>query len=221
MELKSTLKVKGSKAEALLLHQQMGANNLCHLFRQKMPKKAGRCGAAQGKDRQSLSLPTGADTKPAVSCRFEKGAKGEKLVPSNDLGLCLSHQPHRTGDRGRVVELSHAHPLATSNRCPWPRYRFLQHDQQRPNRCSAGQRFPLAAGEHKRDSLPIELYQVFQQVASPKTPLSLFQLQSWWRGTMVRKNLGPYQGLKKKMEKKKSDHKEKEKKEEAGAKKKK
>ncbi|XP_061308219.1 dynein regulatory complex protein 9 isoform X2 [Pezoporus flaviventris] len=47
------------------------------------------------------------------------------------------------------------------------------------------------------------------------------ELQSWWRGTMVRKNLGPYQGLKKKMEKKKSDHKEKGKKGKAGAKKKK
>ncbi|XP_057283094.1 dynein regulatory complex protein 9 isoform X3 [Pezoporus wallicus] len=50
---------------------------------------------------------------------------------------------------------------------------------------------------------------------------STLKLQSWWRGTMVRKNLGPYQGLKKKMEKKKSDHKEKGKKGKAGAKKKK
>ncbi|XP_062485010.1 dynein regulatory complex protein 9 isoform X3 [Pezoporus occidentalis] len=50
---------------------------------------------------------------------------------------------------------------------------------------------------------------------------STLKLQSWWRGTMVRKNLGPYQGLKKKMEKKKSDHKEKAKKGKAGAKKKK
>ncbi|XP_065530412.1 dynein regulatory complex protein 9 isoform X2 [Lathamus discolor] len=50
---------------------------------------------------------------------------------------------------------------------------------------------------------------------------STLKLQSWWRGTMVRKNLGAYQGLKKKMEKKKSDHKEKGKKEKAGAKKKK
>ncbi|KFQ56168.1 IQ domain-containing protein G, partial [Nestor notabilis] len=49
---------------------------------------------------------------------------------------------------------------------------------------------------------------------------STLKLQSWWRGTMVRKNLGPYQGLKKKMEKKQSDHKEKGKKEKAGAKKK-
>ncbi|XP_005142366.3 dynein regulatory complex protein 9 [Melopsittacus undulatus] len=48
---------------------------------------------------------------------------------------------------------------------------------------------------------------------------STLKLQSWWRGTMVRKNLGPYQGLKK-MEKKKSDHKEKGKEEKAGAKKK-
>lgn len=105
LELKSILKVKGSKAEAVLLHQQLGVNTLRHRLcsGRKWPEKVGWCRVAQAKVRQSLSLSTGADTKPAAGCRFEKGVKGEKPVSSNDLGLCPSHQPHCMGGTGRVT----------------------------------------------------------------------------------------------------------------------
>ncbi|NXP51076.1 DRC9 protein, partial [Heliornis fulica] len=48
---------------------------------------------------------------------------------------------------------------------------------------------------------------------------SILKLQAWWRGTMVRRNLGPYQALRKMREKHRSKQKEKGKKEKAGAKK--
>ncbi|XP_054691322.1 dynein regulatory complex protein 9 isoform X3 [Grus americana] len=49
---------------------------------------------------------------------------------------------------------------------------------------------------------------------------SILKLQAWWRGTMVRRNLGPYQALRKMWEKQLSKQKEKGKKEKSGAKKK-
>ncbi|KAF1406281.1 Dynein regulatory complex protein 9, partial [Spheniscus humboldti] len=49
---------------------------------------------------------------------------------------------------------------------------------------------------------------------------SILKLQAWWRGTMVRRNLGPYQALRKIREKQLSKQKEKGKKEKSGAKKK-
>ncbi|KAF1532204.1 Dynein regulatory complex protein 9, partial [Eudyptes sclateri] len=49
---------------------------------------------------------------------------------------------------------------------------------------------------------------------------SILKLQAWWRGTMVRRNLGPYQALRKIWEKQLSKQKEKGKKEKSGAKKK-
>ncbi|XP_074955146.1 dynein regulatory complex protein 9 isoform X3 [Phalacrocorax aristotelis] len=49
---------------------------------------------------------------------------------------------------------------------------------------------------------------------------SILKLQAWWRGTMVRRNLGPYQALRKIWEKKLSKQKEKGKKEKSGTKKK-
>ncbi|XP_069648574.1 dynein regulatory complex protein 9 isoform X2 [Haliaeetus albicilla] len=49
---------------------------------------------------------------------------------------------------------------------------------------------------------------------------SILKLQAWWRGTMVRRNLGPYQTLRKIWEKQLSKQKEKGKKEKSGAKKK-
>ncbi|NXN68460.1 DRC9 protein, partial [Himantopus himantopus] len=49
---------------------------------------------------------------------------------------------------------------------------------------------------------------------------SILKLQAWWRGTMVRRNLGPYQALRKIQEKQLSKQKEKGKKEKYGAKKK-
>lgn len=53
LELKSTLKVKGSRAEAVLFRQQQGVN---HLHRRlcsgrKQPEKVGWHGVAQTKDR--------------------------------------------------------------------------------------------------------------------------------------------------------------------------
>lgn len=53
LELKSALKVKGSKAEAVLLQQQLGVNNLCHGLcpGRKEPKKAGWCVVTQAKDK--------------------------------------------------------------------------------------------------------------------------------------------------------------------------
>uniref|UniRef100_A0A8C8AW20 IQ motif containing G n=1 Tax=Otus sunia TaxID=257818 RepID=A0A8C8AW20_9STRI len=49
---------------------------------------------------------------------------------------------------------------------------------------------------------------------------SILKLQAWWKGTMVRRNLGPYQALKKIQEKQLSKQKEKGNKEKSGAKKK-
>ncbi|KAF1400890.1 Dynein regulatory complex protein 9, partial [Spheniscus magellanicus] len=49
---------------------------------------------------------------------------------------------------------------------------------------------------------------------------SILKLQAWWRGTMVRRNLGPYQALRKIREKQLSKQKEKGKKEKSGTKKK-
>ncbi|KAM6389752.1 dynein regulatory complex protein 9 isoform 2-T2 [Pluvialis apricaria] len=49
---------------------------------------------------------------------------------------------------------------------------------------------------------------------------SILKLQAWWRGTMVRRNLGPYQALRKIREKQLSKQKEKGKKDKYGAKKK-
>ncbi|XP_009991072.1 PREDICTED: IQ domain-containing protein G [Tauraco erythrolophus] len=49
---------------------------------------------------------------------------------------------------------------------------------------------------------------------------SILKLQAWWRGTMVRRNLGPYQALRKIREKQLSKQKENGKKEKSGAKKK-
>ncbi|NXI55228.1 DRC9 protein, partial [Chloroceryle aenea] len=49
---------------------------------------------------------------------------------------------------------------------------------------------------------------------------STLKLQAWWRGTMVRRNLGPYRALRKTLEKRRSQQKEKGKKENFGAKKK-
>ncbi|XP_076197288.1 dynein regulatory complex protein 9 [Aptenodytes patagonicus] len=49
---------------------------------------------------------------------------------------------------------------------------------------------------------------------------SILKLQAWWRGTMVRRNLGPHQALRKIREKQLSKQKEKGKKEKSGAKKK-
>ncbi|XP_009466777.1 PREDICTED: IQ domain-containing protein G [Nipponia nippon] len=49
---------------------------------------------------------------------------------------------------------------------------------------------------------------------------SILKLQAWWRGTMVRRNLGPYQALRKLWEKQLSKQKEKGKKEKSGGKKK-
>lgn len=66
----------------------------------------------------------------------------------------------------------------------------------------------------------MELCQVPRQVIAPKSSLSYFQLQAWWRGTMVRRNLGPYQALKKMWDKQLSKQEESGKKEKYGAKKK-
>lgn len=104
LELKSILKVKASKTEAVLLHQQLGVNYLHHglCSGRKWPEKVGWYGVAQARDRLRLSPSTGADTKPSASCRmFKKGTKGEKPAASNDLGLCPSHQPHCMGDTRR------------------------------------------------------------------------------------------------------------------------
>ncbi|NXD76478.1 DRC9 protein, partial [Halcyon senegalensis] len=49
---------------------------------------------------------------------------------------------------------------------------------------------------------------------------SALKLQAWWRGTMVRRNLGPYHALRKTLDKQRSKQKEKGKKENFGAKKK-
>ncbi|NXK11485.1 DRC9 protein, partial [Herpetotheres cachinnans] len=49
---------------------------------------------------------------------------------------------------------------------------------------------------------------------------SVLKLQAWWRGTMVRRNLGPYQALRKMREKQLSKQKEKGKRGKSGAKKK-
>ncbi|NXS55205.1 DRC9 protein, partial [Brachypteracias leptosomus] len=49
---------------------------------------------------------------------------------------------------------------------------------------------------------------------------SILKLQAWWRGTMVRRNLGPYQGLRKALERRQSKQKEERGKEKSGAKKK-
>ncbi|NXJ73582.1 DRC9 protein, partial [Trogon melanurus] len=49
---------------------------------------------------------------------------------------------------------------------------------------------------------------------------SILKLQAWWRGTMVRRNLGPYKALRKIWEKRRSKQKEKGKKGKIGAKKK-
>ncbi|NXJ02557.1 DRC9 protein, partial [Psophia crepitans] len=49
---------------------------------------------------------------------------------------------------------------------------------------------------------------------------SILKLQAWWRGTMVRRNLGPYQALRKMREKQLLKQEEKGKKEKSGAKKK-
>lgn len=69
---------------------------------------------------------------------------------------------------------------------------------------------------------PLSCTRYPSKVISPKTSLSLsrFQLQAWWRGTMVRRDLGPYQALKKIREKWLSKQKGKGKKEKPGAKKK-
>ncbi|NXI43590.1 DRC9 protein, partial [Galbula dea] len=49
---------------------------------------------------------------------------------------------------------------------------------------------------------------------------SILKLQAWWKGTMVRRNLGPYKALKKMLEKQQLEQKEKGRKEKTGAKKK-
>lgn len=59
-----------------------------------------------------------------------------------------------------------------------------------------GQRFPPAVGS------AVEMLRPFCYTrVPPETSLSCFQLQAWWRGTMVRRNLGPYQNLRKAQEK--------------------
>lgn len=58
MELKSILKVKGSEAEAALLHHQLGVNYLHHRFcsSSKWSEKVGWCEVVQTKDRFIESL---------------------------------------------------------------------------------------------------------------------------------------------------------------------
>uniref|UniRef100_A0A8C3L863 IQ motif containing G n=1 Tax=Chrysolophus pictus TaxID=9089 RepID=A0A8C3L863_CHRPC len=53
LELKSILKVKGSKAETVLFHQQHGVNYLHHRYcsSRKWPENAGWCEVAQARDR--------------------------------------------------------------------------------------------------------------------------------------------------------------------------
>lgn len=53
LELKSILKVKGRKAEAVPSHQQQGVNHLHHRLcsGRKWPEKVGWSGVAQAKDR--------------------------------------------------------------------------------------------------------------------------------------------------------------------------
>lgn len=55
------------------------------------------------------------------------------------------------------------------------------------------------AGEHRKDSPGIELYTRYSSKRFPLRPLSLshFQVQAWWKGTMVRRFIGPYQELEK------------------------
>lgn len=68
LELKSAVKVKGSKAEAVLLQQQLGVNNLCHRLcpGRRQPKKSGW--------QRTKPVPSaGAHSEPAAGCRFEMG----------------------------------------------------------------------------------------------------------------------------------------------------
>lgn len=221
LELKSILKVKGSKAEVVLLHQQLGVNNLHHRLcsGRKWPEKVGWCGVAQAEDRQSLSLSTGAGTKPAASCRFEKAVKGEKPVSLHDLGPCPLHQPHCMGDTGRVTG-----QLPCS--CPCHQPDALSPDVDTSSITSTG---PAAAVWARGSLLRLgSVQQTLGLLSCTRYPskwfllrhFSQFQLQAWWRGTMVRRNLGPYQTLKKIWEKRLSKQKEKGKIEKPGAKKK-
>lgn len=87
LELKSALKVKGSTAEAVLLHHCLG---------RKWPKKVGWGGTSKGQTKPFLW----GRHKASTICGFEKGKDGEQPVSSGDVGPCLSHQPHGVGDPG-------------------------------------------------------------------------------------------------------------------------
>lgn len=128
LELKSILQVKRTKAEEVLLCQQLGVKNLCHRHCSvsKWPEKVGWCGVVQIKDRQScLSFSAGADTKPAAGGRFVKGARGEKPVSSNGLGLRPDQGRHREG-HGAVHLLI---PLPPATDALSPEGCALQHNQ--------------------------------------------------------------------------------------------
>lgn len=165
LELKSAVKVEGSKAEAVLLQQQLGTNNLCHRLSpaRKEPKKDGWC-VWWHKQRTKPVPFAEAHSEPAAGCRFEMGNEREQPFS------CKYHCP---GDTGRVTGWCPCFSLATSNRCPQPSYGCLWHNQHRPKGCCMGCGFPSVAGEHREDSPGIELYQVPQQVVFPQASLSL------------------------------------------------
>lgn len=187
LELKSALKVKGSTTEAVLLHHCLG---------RKWPKKVGWGGVAQAKDRQSLCLSCGAGTKPALSAGLKRERMGSSQSPRATWGRACHTSPMAWVIQGGSQGSSTACPLATSALRPDVEIFSISSTAQL---LLHGPGAPPAAGERRRDALAIELHHVPREAISPKTPLSLslslFQVQSWWRGTMVRRYLGPYQAL--------------------------
>lgn len=164
LELKSILKVKGSKAEAVLFHQQLGANHLHHRF----VRAENGPGVGWHKQRTDEACPflLGQTQSQQLAAGLRRDRKGRSQSPRVVWGHAHHTSPTAWAIQGGSRSSSPACPLATSSRCPRSRHGYLQCNQHRPNRCCVGQEFPPAAGEHRRDALAIELYQVPQQVIS-------------------------------------------------------
>lgn len=176
LELKSILKVKGSKAVAVLFHQQVAVNHLYHRLcsGRKWPEKVGWCGAAQAKDTESLSLSSGADTKPAASCRFEKGSKGRSQSPQMTWGRAPHTSPTARGgykEGHRAVPLLIPLPPATDALSPDTDTFTIT--STGPTAAAWARGSLLQLGSAGEMLWAIDLYQILQQVISSKTSLSL------------------------------------------------
>lgn len=179
------------------------------LFMQKTTQGSRLVWGGTSKGQTKLVHFSRADTEPAASCRFGKG-EGRGWSPR----MVWGHAHHSRPSAWAIQEGHEAAPMLV----PLPPAAAAlspdMHSQHRPS-CCCCQGFLPATGECRGDSLAIERCQGPQQVMSPKTSLSCFQLQAWWRGTMVRRYLGPHQALRTFLEKQRSAQQEKEGKAEA------